>query len=393
MKHVCVLLNSTIRNDSRVIKVVRTLQSMPATAIDLFYINGTDEDKTLFGENVRLFSCEHKLTAKVRILRHTLFVNEFLFFVSHVLSTGLSYDFIYANDLPCLKPAAILKKKLGSKLIYDSHEIYIETLNQFLPIKASWPRRIVFGMLLYIMKYYGAKTERRLIRRADHFITVCESLSRYFAQKYNEQNVLVMMNCPSQQEQTDAVDFRSMLNLAPEKFIFIYQGCINRGRGLNLLLEAMQHADERAVLIFLGDGTMKPQLRKDCHDLNLGHKVFFLDTVSPSVLLSYTRGADCGVSLLETYNLSKAYAAPNKLFEYIHAGIPVIATLSLESQKVFSKYLIGILINNDVQVITIALNEMIAADTAFYCDYCRLAAQEYNWQQQEKVLFGIFNCK
>ena len=99
MKHICVLLNGGIFNDSRVIKTITTMSG--AAHVDLFYANNTPRDGELFNENVRLFPVKINYNSLWnKLMRNTLFYNQYLVFVKHALATGIRYDYIWANDLP-----------------------------------------------------------------------------------------------------------------------------------------------------------------------------------------------------------------------------------------------------------------------------------------------------
>jgi hypothetical protein len=126
MKHIAILLNGPVRHDGRVIRVIRYLSSR--NKVFLFYVNGDAEDADLFNDNVRLFPCRSSHGLKNKIIKHSFFFREFLFFIPAVLKTEIVYDYIYANDLPCLLPAKKIKEKLGNKpvLVYDANETITE---------------------------------------------------------------------------------------------------------------------------------------------------------------------------------------------------------------------------------------------------------------------------
>lgn len=386
MSKIAMLLNGDIINDSRVIRIIKTFSKNTNNFIDLFYIEGSEADNLLFSKNVRLFSIDRKITFKTKVLRHTLFYNEFLFFVKHVLSTKIKYDYIYANDLPCLKPAVKLKKKLGAKVIYDSHEIYIETINQFFPVNSKGIKKIIFRLMIRFMRKAGEIAENNLLKKIDSFITVGLGLKLYFEKKYNIKNTTVLMNFPTKPTLLKPIDLRDLLGIDKSDFLVIYQGVLNLGRGLFIMIESLKYTNPTIKLVILGYGTLKESLQDFVKLHHLSDKVRFLDKVDSRVLLNYTRSANCGISLLEPFNLSCKYAAPNKLFEYINSEIPVIATNTFESKIVFEKYEIGLLVENDPIKIADAMNKLSISDLSDYIKNCRNAAQEYNWENQEKVL-------
>ena len=224
MIKVCMLLNGPIQNDHRVIKIINTLSKK--ASIDLYYINGDYNDKNLFDDNIRLHSYDIKETLKRKVIIHTFFCFEFNFFIKIVLAKGICYDYIWANDLPTLYPAFKIAKKIGSELVYDSHEIYLETLNQFFPENTAILKSKIFKLLIKFMKVHGKIVEKRIFKKLNYFITVNNSLLNYFDTIYNIPKSIVIMNFPYLKSQTKIkkIDFRKIYKWEEKSVIFIYQG-------------------------------------------------------------------------------------------------------------------------------------------------------------------------
>ena len=241
------------------------------------------------------------------------------------------------------------------------------------------------------MKTFGKLTENRLIRKADAIITVNESLANYFKTTYTVKDVHVIMNFPPTPylDSTKFVDFRSMFSFEKNDKILIYQGVLNRGRGLELIINTIKHVPVCFKLIILGNGPLKPQLINLTKDLKLENQIKFIDKVPINDLLNYTSGADYGLNILEDYNLSKKLASPNKLFEYIHAGIPVICSNSVENAKVINKYKIGEMVINNKNDIAKTIQSMSMANIDRYESACLQASREYNWEKQEETILNI----
>ena len=197
MNKICVLLNGPIYNDHRVIKIINTLSQKHS--IDLYYLAATPQDKTLFNEKVELFSFDYNNSIKTKIIRHSFFWHEFNFFIKSVLDKNIAYK---------------IAKKLKSNLIYDSHEIYLETLNQFFPTKTSLIKSLIFKTSLGFMRTFGKMAEKRLINKANQIITVNESLADYFKTTYGVNNVSVIMNFPpiTSLEASQFIDFRVLFS-------------------------------------------------------------------------------------------------------------------------------------------------------------------------------------
>ena len=392
MSRIVVLINGGIVGDSRVIKTIRTLSHSTIHLVDVFYISPDDKDIELFEENVRLFPCNYKESFYQKIIKHTFFYNEYLFFVKEVLKTKINYDFIYANDLPCLKPSVLLKRKIDAQVIYDSHEIYTETINQFFP-HGHFLKKIIFKFLIWFMKNVGQREERSLLKKTDYFITVGEYLKNYFELKYKYTNIYVIRNVPHYNHTKTKFDLHALLGIDPLKKIALYQGMLNPGRALFQMVEAFKFVNNNIVLCILGRGTYLNDLKKLVKNLNISERVFFMEPVDSQILINYTSSASCGICLLEPLNLSCYYAAPNKLYEYIQAGIPIIASKTPECINLLSEFHVGILTENSPHEIANAINIIISENSEIYFRECEKAALKYNWEKQEHMITDIIDQK
>jgi len=306
------------------------------------------------------------------------------------MDKNVNYDYIWCNDLPTLNPGLKISKKLGAKLIYDSHEIYLETLNQFFPRNSKGIKKALFNQNLNLMRLIGRNFNKRVLPQVHTFITVNESLREYFIRQYSIQSSRVIMNLPElkkSEQGTNSIDYRSKYKWDTESIILIYQGALNEGRGLRLLIELMQSIDNKFKLIVLGDGPLKQNLKDLLAPSN--QQVKFIDSVPIEQLLDYTRGADIGINLLEDFNLSKKLASPNKLFEYIHARIPVICSNTIENSKVLKNYKIGLLTENNLTSIKDSIIELSKKKKTIFEDEMIRAIKLYNWESQESKISSI----
>ncbi len=310
-----------------------------------------------------------------------------MFFYDKVIKSGVQYDAVWCNDLPTLIPATKISKKLNCKLIYDSHEIYTETLNQFFPRKARGIKKIIYSILLHVMKRHGETVEKKYIPKVDVFITVNESLLSNFSNKQIIKKGLVIMNLPKIKDKVvnEKIDFKRKFGWSENSFISIYQGVLNEGRGLKILLQAYVLLEESFKLVFLGNGPIQHELMEYVKINSLEHRVKFIDLVPLNTVNKYTAGANLGINLLESYNLSKSLASPNKLFEYIHEGIPVLASDSVENIKVFNSYNVGYLTKNNPIAIADKLNHISKQEKSTFEEALNLAKEHYNWENQLPV--------
>jgi glycosyltransferase involved in cell wall biosynthesis len=387
-KRFAILLSGPIDNDYRVIKTITSLSTIGKVdlycLVDHYQIFASHKQVTVY-----LFQQPNTLFSK--FLRHSFFCFEFSFLAKTVLNKGKHYHAIWANDLPTLYPASKIAQTLGAKLIYDAHEIYCETLNQFFPQKSTFFKKIIFQGLITIMRLHGSVLEKKQTRKADLFITVNESISNYFKQQYDlSQYPTVIMNYPSQiNTKITPYPFRDRFNWEASDFIFLYQGILNAGRGLPVLIELFSKLPKSNKLVIIGNGGLEKQLKKAAEQKHATNIVFF-DLVPLNELSSYTAGADIGFNLLEPLNLSKQMASPNKLFEYIQAGIAVIGSDTIENKKVISVYDIGLVSATSVTQLEATIDSLTREKLNEFKRNSRKISSNFSWESQEKKLVSTF---
>src|SRR5207247_1758574 len=131
----------------------------------------------------------------------------------------------------------------------------------------------------------------------------------------------------------------------PEKKLIIFQGAgINIDRGAEEALLAMHYVNN-TVLAFVGSGDVLPKLRRMAADENLKEKIYFIDKLQPEKLRQLTHLANVGLTIDKDTNINYRFSLPNKLFDYIHAGVPVLASRLTEVEKIVSGYDIGMFID------------------------------------------------
>jgi len=239
------------------------------------------------------------------------------------------------------------------------------------------------------MKTTGTITEKAQARKCDCMITVNGSLSDYFKTKYKIPSPEVIMNCPITVEPHGSVDFRKLFNWDQHDFIFIYQGLLNEGRGLKLLLNTWHDIPSSYKLVIIGKGILKNELQAIANKYSDKNNVQFIDHVEYSKLPKYTAGADCGINLLEPYNLSKKLALPNKLFEYIHSYIPVISSNTIESQKIFDNFEIGLQTSNEKNDLLNSIHKIAGMNKKHFFSASEKARKYYNWENEEEKIYTI----
>ncbi|GAG81946.1 unnamed protein product, partial [marine sediment metagenome] len=159
--------------------------------------------------------------------------------------------------------------------------------------------------------------EKTLIRFVDATITVSNSIAEAYAKRYRISKPALVLNCPPHTIVKKNNKFREKFGIPESKMIFLYQGGLSHGRGIEMLLEAFQRIDQnRVVLILMGYGPLEEKIKKIS---NQSSNIFLHPAVSPEELWEYTGSADIGVVAMKNTCLNHYYCLPNKFFEYAMA--------------------------------------------------------------------------
>ena len=287
-------------------------------------------------------------------------------------------DILVANDLDTLLANYLVAKIKGSELVHDSHEYYTGV-----PELEGRP----------IVKKIWKTIERNIFPKLKYIYTVNESIAGLYKKEYHV-NISVVRNFPILIEKKHILPLsKKELNIPEDKKIILYQGSVNIDRGLVEAVEAMQYVND-AILLVVGDGDILEEVKAKVQKLNLGEKIIFKKRVPFEELWNYTSYADIGISLDKDTNINYRFSLPNKIFDFVHAGVPVLASNLVEIKKIYSMYDIGELIeSHDLQHIAKKINFMLSDSekTKYWKKNCFIAAQELCWQNEEKVLQGIYD--
>ena len=283
---------------------------------------------------------------------------------------------LLANDLDSLLPFYLVSKLYRLPLIFDSHEIFSE-----LPSLTDRPKT----------KKVWKTLERFLIPKIKHFYTVSDGYANWFKKEYGA-NPAVIRNVPNRTKLNDKQDFiffRLPPNPNNEKIV-MYQGAINMSRGIDKMIEAFQYIDNCQFWI-AGDGPKKTEYEQMVKDLNLTNRIHFLGNIPPKTLKTITPLAEIGMSMEEDLGLSYRYALPNKLFDFMQAGIPILGTNLPEIKKTIEEYKVGKVIDNhNPKHIAEKLQEILNEGKKAYKINLQEAAKELCWENEENKLKTIF---
>ena len=229
---------------------------------------------------------------------------------------------IISNDLDTLPASRLASRVRKVKLIYDSHELFTQ-------VPELIERRLIQGIWKWI--------ESRNVPKLDHAVTVSYSIAQIYRRLYRTK-FSVVRNVPKKRDPSPDPRVKKDYE---GRMIIIYQGALNVGRGLELMIETMQFL-EKTVLLLVGTGDIEERLKAIVKQKKLGEKIEFRGRVVPDQLFPLTCSADLGISLEEDRGLNYRYALPNKLFDYIQARIPVLCSDLPEISRIVRTYGVGV---------------------------------------------------
>ncbi|MCE5331950.1 MAG: glycosyltransferase [Bacteroidales bacterium] len=358
-KRILISVSSDLSTDQRVLKVAKTC-----------YENGFEV--LLIGR--KLYDSQ-SLTLPYPVKRFHLLFNKSIAFYAE-LNIRLFFlllfsrtDIFLSNDTDTLPANFMAAKFRRKKLVFDAHELFPEV-----PELADRP----------LVKKVWTKIEDSIFPKLQYSYTVCRSIADYYNKKYNI-DMKVVRNLPYYYE----AEKTKLPENKPK--VIIYQGALNMGRGLEWVIDAMPFI-ENAVLLIIGDGDIKTQLEEQVAQKKLDNKVTFKAKMRPEELYLQTSKADIGLCLLENKGLSYYYSLPNRIFDYIHADIPVLASRFPEITTIVETYKTGILIDHyEPEYLAKIINDMLEYPypTAHFTEI----AKKLCWENEEKVLISVITGK
>lgn len=366
MKRAIVSVTNDLSTDQRVDKVCKTLQKcgFEVLLVGRLRKNSLPLEKRIYKT--------HRM--KLLFEKEAIFYAEFNFRL-FLLLLYKKTNLLISNDLDTLLPNFLISKIKKTPLVYDSHEYFtgVPELEKNHFAKKIW-----------------LSIEKWIFPKLKHIFTVNESIADIYNKQYHIKPQIVR-NIPLKRENT-ALKSRQELGLPEDKKILILQGAgINMDRGVEELVEAMQWIN--AILLIIGNGDVIEDLIKRSIKLKLTDKIIFINRLPYNELFNYTSNSDLGLTLDKDTNLNYRYSLPNKLFDYINAGIPVLASDLTEVKRIVNQYNVGeILSNHKPEIIAKTIEKLIndAEKIKMYKENTKKAATELCWENEEKELINVY---
>ncbi len=284
-------------------------------------------------------------------------------------------DLLVSNDLDTLLPNYLVSKWRKKPLVYDSHEYFCGELS------------VVSKPISYKV-WHGI--ERRCFPKLKTVITVSQSIVDQYEKEYGIRPYLVR-NIPAAAKPAVTAT-RQSLQMPEDKTVLLLQGAgINEGRGGEEIVQAMQYLPD-CHLFIVGNGTVLPLLKKMAAEMNLQERITFVPRQSPENLFNYTSLADIGMAIDTDQSANLRFSLPNKIFDYIKAGIPLVVSNLVERARIVRQYKVGTVAEAVTpEAIAAAVKELSDPTLLAQCrENCKAAAQELTWENEEKVLEQVY---
>ena len=284
----------------------------------------------------------------------------------HLMQVADENTILLSNDLDTLYPNYLVSKKLNIPLVFDSHEIFTE-----MPaIQKRFTQKI------------WRSIEKKLLPKVRYMMTESESYSEWFQEKYNIKPIVVR-NIPRQIRE-------EIIFPENEPKIILYQGVINRSRGLPQAIDAMNFLDN-VIFKIIGDGPKRKEYESMVLDKKLQNKVEFLGQMLPNDMRKITKTADVGLSLEENGGVSYLYSLPNKVSDYIQAKVPLVMINFPEMMRIKKEFNIGEVVkDHEPKNIAEKIKTVLENGRSYYKDDLEKAGKKLCWEEEELKIIQLF---
>ena len=284
-------------------------------------------------------------------------------------------DILIANDLDTLLPNFLVSRMRRKKLVYDSHEYFCGELSV-----VSNP----------ISHKVWSTIERFCFPKLKTVITVSQSIVDQYEKEYGIRPYLVRNIPPANSFSVTAT--RQSLGMPEEKTVLLLQGNgINEGRGGEEIVQSMQYLPDYHLFV-VGSGSVVPLLKQMSEEMHLDERITFVPRQTPEKLFNYTSLADIGMAIDTDLSANLRFSLPNKIFEYIKAGTPMVVSNLVERVRIVRQYDVGSVAESvSPKAIAQAVKQLSSPERMSVCrENCKVAAKELTWENEEQVLETVY---
>jgi glycosyltransferase involved in cell wall biosynthesis len=327
----------------------------------------------------RLFHTLFGKATELRLLAAVQYVTTYVEFVTKAVVAALRSraDVYEANDLPPLLAAVVSARLRRKPVVFRAHELWSE----------ATPNVRFAGFWRFM--------ERCLVPRCDYVVTPDAHRSRIYEVELGARRApLTIRNCPPYRPPIASSRLRDELQRRGIRFstIVLYQGLVDSGRCIEEIAEATRFFDDGVVLVIMGLGygrwaTPATALRE--YD-----RIVVLPPVPYHEVVPFTASADIGILLYRNDCRNNYYCAPNKLFEYMMMGLPMIAANYPGLVPLVEGEDVGLCVAPESPPAIAAAVNCLAADPErrerMSANGLRLTRDRYNWEVESTPLLQLY---
>ncbi len=366
---------TTFKHESRILKETNSIIKLGLVSkilIVALWAEGLKEEDTITEhislKRIKLNSSKYPKKIYFEIIKYF----ELMFRIVKMSRNSL-VTVVNCHSLSVLPIGVAIKCFKKVKLIYDAHELETER-----------------NGLRGIRKIISKIMEAALMPFVDELIVVCQSIADWYQKRYKLKKVHVIRNIPFYKELNS---FKS--NILKEKFkigenetLFLYHGILEKGRGLEILKDAFKSVESDKHLVIMGYGNLEDKIKSWALDYS---NIHFHQAVGCEEVLKYASSADVGIALFQNTCLSYYYSLPNKLFEFLLSGIPVMVTDFPEMTAVIDEYDMGWRLHEDSEKIIKVINSISPEELLIKKENVKKNNKHYDWNNDALKYTEIYN--
>ena len=377
-RHVAMLVRNPYTHDTRVEKEARSLAAAGYRVTVVADAGaGLPEHERRDGIEVRRVARRGPRLPGLRFVLHEARLFRVL--------RKLGPDVFHAHDSNALVAVASAARALRVPFVYDAHDLWL-----------GRPRRERSRLYFLLSQLTYTLVERWLVPRAAAVLTVSDPIARHLERRYRLDHVHLVPNYPELTGPVRAKELRALAggsSIAGGRRVALYLGGLMGGRGLEQLVDALRVA-RSTQLVLLGDGPLASALVDRAAGFGAGDRLHLLEPVGPDEVIAYAASADIGVSPIVPSCLNYRYSLPNKLFQYMAAGLPVVASDLPQVREVVEGAGCGLVVDTTRPELIAAAIERLAGDpdaARAMGRRGRAAVQDrYNWSAAAATLLRSY---
>jgi glycosyltransferase involved in cell wall biosynthesis len=396
---VCLHALRPVREDARALRTAIALaqSGFVVSIVDIEHDPSRGPDKNLRDVPNKYIAMPAEVQQERLAVRHIVMARRFtryytptqylpwLFFKCLRIIKGIfpllrsSADLYHASDVTALPACCIAALVRGKPLICDPYELPL--------VQPQTTRfRVLHSIFVWLL--------RAMLARCSGLILTSPAFVPLFHKRYGGRTAVVVRNIPIYQPPVASDHLRQYLGLAPDVRIALYQGILHPERGLDVIIHAAKFLAPKIVIVMKAWGEERVKLEKLIACEQVSDRVKIIPAVPFEELHSWTASADLGLVIYRPYSISVQHSLPNKVFEYLMAGVPILASSLDAVEEIIRTYEVGhILTSLEPGVIGRAMSEMLADHIGLErmrSNALKASARELRWDIEQKRLIALY---